>query len=200
MMRRKACRFESGPGHRMIKETSQEKEPKKEKPEFLYHGTQAEDLEILSPDDKRTRGFQEGKLLFATPDKGFAATFLGPRPDDSWSIRGRVGGRYYILISDEKRFRDSDKGGIIYTLPGDKFECDESKGIRRSEWHAKSDVRPIETERFDSALDAMAENGVLVYFVDKKKLDEIKKYIEDSLAAGKTSDTEKYLDELEPAS
>ena len=72
--------------------------------------------------------------------------------------------------------------------------------MRRSEWHATSDVRPIETERFDSALDAMTENGVLVYFVDKKKLDEIKKYIEDSLAAGKTPDTEKYLDELEPAS
>lgn len=145
-----------------------EKDPQREKPKFFYHGSLSADLEEISP---------KFRSVFATPDKAFASMFLGSRPDDSWSAKGKLGEVYYILIADEDKYRANDKGGVIYKVSSEKFIRPE-KGMR-TEWIANDPIAPISKEECPSAFNAMIENGVQVYFVDQKTLNDFKKMIKD---------------------
>ena len=141
---------------------------------MLYHGSSSEFLDELSPKNERIRDRNEGPMVFATPDKAFATMFLGPRPDDSWSAKGNCNGVYYILISDEERYREEDKGGIIYGFPNEGFIQTQNKGMK-AEWASAKAVTPTATEKYSSALQAMLESGVQVYFVDATTLGQFKK-------------------------
>lgn len=144
------------------------------KPQILYHGTNKRDVKEFAPDNKRIRNKQEGMVLFATPHKAFATMYLGPRPDDTWSNKGRFNDVYYIVIEDEERFRKEDNGGTIFTFSSDTFTCDKNKGMGFSEWISKEQVIPIASEHFDSALNTMIDNEVQVYFVNQEKFKKIK--------------------------
>jgi hypothetical protein len=149
-----------------------EQEPTKEKPKVVYHGSANLGIEEVEPRAKRIRDNAEGRVVFAAESKAFASTFLGPRFDDRLSSRGSYNGVYYILIADEEKYRQEDGGGVIYELPGDKFEHDANKGMK-TEWLTKEPVVPIGQQRYDSAVVAMIENGVQVYFADKETLDRL---------------------------
>lgn len=151
-----------------------ENEKTNEKPPVLYHGTTLSEIEEFVPQNKHVRDEKEGKLFFATPDKAFATTFLSPRPDDTWSIRGKYNGIYYIVIADEERFRKGDGGGMLYEFPSDQFECDNTKSMRDAEWHTREKIKPIHVNAYSSTLDAMIKNHVQVYFVDKEIFEKIK--------------------------
>ena len=157
------------------KEREEEKKKKKESPpKILYHGSSNPNLEEIKPNPS-TRDPKEGKVVFGAKDLAFATMFLVPN-DDTWTAKGRFLDKYFIIISDEKRFRELDKGGAIYAIPGDKFQCDLEKGLGRYEWTTKEPVKPIKDKTiiYKSALDAMIENGVEVYFVNKKTFEDIK--------------------------
>lgn len=156
-----------------------EEKEKKEKPVVVYHGSSTPDLEELQPRKERVRDEKEGRVVFGTADRAFASMFLGPRPDDSWSSKGSLNGVYYILIGDEKRYRREDKGGVIYEMPGEAFEHDPSRGME-TEWVAKKSITPKNKQQYPFALDAMIENGVQVYFVDERTLNEFKESVEHS--------------------
>lgn len=149
---------------------------KTEKPPIIYHGSSTPDLEELRPKAERIRDDKEGPVIFGTADKEFASMFLGPRPDDSWSSKGSLGEAYYILIGDEERYRREDKGGVIYELPGEVFEHDSTRGMK-TEWVAKKSIAPLKKQQYSSALDAMIESGVQVYFVDEKTLQKFREAI-----------------------
>ncbi len=155
------------------KRITPEFQEKKEKPEFLYHGS-AFDVEVVNPKGEHKREEKENDVVFATPDIAFASMFLSPRSDDSWSDKGKYNDVYYIVCGDEKRFKKEDKGGFIYVFPGGSFKCDEEIGMGMSEWISVDSVTPIEKKYFPSGLVAMMENGVQVYFVTRKMLQEIK--------------------------
>jgi len=78
------------------------------------------------------------------------------------------------VIGDEKRFKTEDRGGYVYELPGDEFECDVERGVDKCEWVAKGQVNPTNKIYFPYALNAMIESGVRVYFVDMATLRQIK--------------------------
>lgn len=143
------------------------------KPRALYHGSSITGLKIITPQNKSIRDLSEGPVVFGTPSLAFSCMFLSPRPNDSWSCKGSFNSTYYMVISDEQRFREGDKGGIIYELPSDTFYQDLTKGMR-SEWISKEDV-PVRKEfDYPSTLDAMIENGVQVYFVDQETFQKIR--------------------------
>jgi len=146
---------------------------KREKPDFVYHGSPF-DLEQINPSGNHKRDNEDGLLVFATPDIAFATMYFSPRADDSWSNKGRINGVYYFVCSDEKRFREEDKGGFLYTFDGDKFECNPDKGIGWCEWTNNNAVVPIRKDFSPSSLIAMIDNNVQVYFTKKEVLDEIK--------------------------
>lgn len=61
----------------------------------------------------------------------------------------------------------------MYAFPSDTFEYDPHKGMGDKEWTSRKSVKPLSEVRYASALDAMIENGVQVYFVDKKTFEDV---------------------------
>ncbi len=147
-----------------------------EKPVKLYRGMRALGVEEFDPMfNIKHRDKNEGPVIFATPDKAFASMFLVPEADDSWSIKGRFGNVYYMVIADRERYKKFDKGGSIYEIEDlDDFYCDKNKGMGDCEWVSKKIVKSSKEQRYSSAIEAMIKNGVRVYFVDNETFIKIK--------------------------
>lgn len=146
----------------------------REKPAVLYHASSNKNIDVFEPRKEKVRDPKEGPRIFATPDKRLATIFLVPT-DDRWATSGLFGTTPYLVVSDEKRFREMDMGGAIYSLPSDSFVSDPDKGLRELEWTSASSVRPIGKEEYDSALEVMLRSGVQVYFVDRQTFELIQK-------------------------
>ena len=144
---------------------------------YLYHASQKKDIEILEPRAESVRDPNEGPVVFASHDKASVTCFLVPT-DDSWSKISQYRSNnhptiYVMCISNERKFRELDKGGAIYYLSPESFFLDEDKS--KTEWTSKVSVKPIKKELYDSGLDAMIGSGIIVYFCNKKNLFELKK-------------------------
>lgn len=139
--------------------------PKPEKPSVLYHASSDLAVETFLPRSRKVRDPNEGPRIFATPSRAIASLFLVDS-DDSWVQSGTRDGIPEIIISDEKRYRDLDKGGVVYQLPSDTFETDPDKGLGQNEWTSTEPVKPVDAEFVPSAIEDMLKNGVHVYFVD----------------------------------
>ncbi|MFA4871856.1 MAG: hypothetical protein WC610_02240 [Patescibacteria group bacterium] len=145
-----------------------------EKPRILYHASINRGLPELNPADKSVRDRNEGPVVFATPDRALVTTFLVEGHDDSWTRIGIINGVHYMVICrDRDKFIELDKGGSIYEFPSEEFYCDPAKGMGEKEWASKKTVKPINEVSYPSALDAMIESGVQVYFVDRETFQSI---------------------------
>jgi hypothetical protein len=153
---------------------------KPEKPRVLFHASGNQNIETFEPRAESARDANEGPRVFATPSRAMASIFL-VKSDDSWVGSGMVDDEPYIVISDEKRFRDQDTGGVIYSLPNDTFENDPEKGLRELEWTSKEAVTPTGKEYVPSALSDMLEQGVKVFFVDKETYKKVIEAPDDSI-------------------
>ena len=110
-----------------MNEISQEGKQEIEKPPFLYHASANRDVKEFEPRVESYRDVDEGPVVFASPDKAYASMFIVPEIDDSWCQIATHEGVATIVISDEKRFKELDRGGVIYSLPPDEFENDLTK-------------------------------------------------------------------------
>ena len=79
-----------------------------------------------------------------------------------------------MVIRDKKHFMRRDKGGSIYKFNSESFASHPHRGMGEDEWVSKDPVTPVEKNDVESALEAMIENGVQVFFVDKKTFNSIK--------------------------
>lgn len=138
---------------------------KREKPPYLYHASVEKNLKKIDPRAVSFRDQNEGNVVFAAPDRALATTFLIKAGDD-WTERGKINGVYYMAINGKDRFMENDHGGTIYKLPSESFSFNPDKGMRENEWTSNEAVVPIESTDQDSALEAMIDNDVQVYFVD----------------------------------
>lgn len=146
---------------------------KKEKPEFLFHGSPNRSLILINPQNLHTRDHKEGPVVFGTPSEDFASMFLA-RTDDRWARKGIINGVWYQLIIDRQKFANIDLGGSIYVLPSDTFDYDPQKGMRHNEWSSKISVKPLRKTDYESGLTAMIDHGVQVYFTDKATFEQAK--------------------------
>ena len=147
---------------------------KKERPIVVYHSSRKSNIEEFIPRKERVRDPDEGSVIFATPNKALASAFLIEDHNDDWTQIGFYNNIPVVVIClDREEFIKRDKGGTLYILPSDTFDFDPNRGMREQEWTSRSNVRPIGKTEYASALDAMLENGVYVYFVDQKTFDEI---------------------------
>lgn len=143
--------------------------------DVLFYGSMHNEIEVLEPQSKNIRDKNEGPVIFATPSIKLASSFLF-RWDDSWvhccvSTNNLPKNEYRVImvISDKERFLESDKGGSIYLLPSKNFEFDPLKGLGKYEYTSKEHVKPFAKLYFSSAMEAMKNFGVEVYFVSKKQ-------------------------------
>lgn len=138
-----------------------------EKPLLLFHASPHGGITEFAPRSEKQRDESEGPRVFGTPDRTMALLFLVDT-DDSWVASGRLSDVPFIVISDEARFRTLDAGGYLYTLPSDTFTTDQQKGLSDDEYTSIQPVQPLDQGFIPSALDAMLDAGVLVYFVDSE--------------------------------
>ena len=160
-------------------EINQESKVEIEKPEVLYHASSSKDIEEFEPREESVRDPNEGPVVFATPDMAYASCFIVPS-NDNWSqksiFRTQSGETtHVVIISDKERFQELDKGGAIYSLPSDKFETDLEKNMKDREWVSKEPIKPSGKIEYKTGLQAMLENGVQVYFVDRDTFEKIQK-------------------------
>ncbi len=152
----------------MEKFSHENKIEKKEKPDVLYLAAQTPNISELVPQKGNYRDENEGAVIFSTPDKSLASAFLVEGHGDHWMKIGFYGDIPVVVIkSDKEEFIKKDKGGSMYTVSSDTFDFDPNKGMGEREWVSKVPVKPLSEKHFESALDAMIENGVQVYFVDE---------------------------------
>ncbi len=147
---------------------------KKKKPLFLYHASANREIENFEPRAKSTRDPEEGPVIFATPDFALATTFLVSEANDEWTQIGKINNTPYMVIMDKEKFLLHDKGGSIYKFSNNGFTSDPDKGMGDDEWTSRDSVTPIEKTDVESALGAMIENGVQVFFVEKETFSKIK--------------------------
>lgn len=144
----------------------------KEKPAVLYIAAQTSGLEELIPREGRNRGRDEGAVIFSTPNKELASIFLVEGHNDSWMQIGYFSDIPYVAICmDRDDFLKRDHGGTMYEVPSDTFSYAPDVGMGDKEWTSREPVRPTRETDYPSALDAMVENGINVYFVDKAMFD-----------------------------
>ena len=136
----------------------------KEKPPFLYHGSPHKEIGELEPREKSVRDPNEGPQIFATQELSVATIFLLKGITSS----GLFGDTpYAIIVGSREDVIKNDNGVHIYVLPSDKFKSDPHKGLGQYEWTTDEKVKPIKKIEYKSAIDAMLENGVQVYFMDE---------------------------------
>lgn len=141
--------------------------PKPEKPQILFHASSDSNIAAFQPRIGKRRDENEGAQVFATPSKALSTMFIVPT-NDSWTQTGSIDGEPYIVISDKERFESLDNGGSIYLLPSDSFDTDLEKGLGELEYTSTQTVEPISSEFYPSGLQAMVEQGVLVFFVNQE--------------------------------
>lgn len=147
---------------------------KKEKPEVLYVAAHTPNLEELKPMEGRSRGGNEGAIIFSTPDKALASAFLVEGHSDDWMTIG-----YYsdipcvVICMDRDEFVTRDTGGVMYEVSSDTFDYNSNLGMGDKEWTSSEPVKPTKETYYQSALDTMIENGVNVYFVDRDTFSKI---------------------------
>ncbi len=157
-----------------IPEATKTQVEKREKPAVLYHATRGADIEEFEPRQESTRDPSEGPVVFATPDRAYAAQFLVPG-DDRDSIRGYYNDIPTIVIrSSREDFEKNDSGGTVYEFPSDTFDFDPKQHMGKREWTSRKPVKPIGKTAYASTVDALIENGTQVYFVDQVTFDEMR--------------------------
>lgn len=141
-----------------------------EKPPFLYHGSPNRDIDELEPRQKTYRDLEEGPQLFASQELSVASMFLFEGSFSSGLFNKTP---YAAIVGSREEIMQRDRGGHVYVLPSETFSCDPHKGLGEYEWTTRDSVKPIKTIEYPSAIDAMMENGVQVYFIDQETRDRI---------------------------
>jgi len=145
------------------------------KASIVYHGSKNIELITIKSMGIKKQNSQDAPRLYASPSKAVASVFIVPW-DDSWAYFGKFSQEepYSFVCGDKNKFFEMDKGGAIYTLDAKSFVW-RNKGLRENECWISQDVVPLDKIILKSALDAMIENGVRVFFVDNETWQKIKK-------------------------
>jgi hypothetical protein len=136
-----------------------------EKPKFLYHGTPQKDIESVHPKRKNFQG-EEKEFVFASPDKKAAISYLASG-EYSWSA-GIYNNEYFVALPiSNETFKEKDIGGAVHTFDSKNFRTHDDR--KDYEWVSEQEEKPVEKEVFDSALDAIEDAGIKVYFLDSEE-------------------------------
>ncbi|MFZ1250452.1 MAG: hypothetical protein WAR37_03360 [Candidatus Microsaccharimonas sp.] len=143
------------------------------KQKFLYHASPDIDIKVFEPRNEHPRYEGEENLVFATPDKQVAAMFLVPRSIPA--VIGKYGNSHAVFVrSDRHTFELHDKPGAIYTLPSETFRTGSEIGMGESEWISREAVRPVKKTIYNSALEALKDNNIKIYFLDEDMFNKVK--------------------------
>ncbi len=141
------------------------------KPRILFHGSSNKEIEVLQPRAEHVRDKEEGAVVFATPNIDVASMWLMSKQPGK-VIKGNFNGKsfHFVYNGSKADFMRQDNGGAIYCLSSDGFYFTPSKGMGPNEWVSRETAKPLHIFYFDSALEAMVDFGVQVYFIEDSEL------------------------------
>ena len=145
-------------------------------PELLFRGSPRKDASLFVPKERVGSGSSERLVVSASPDRSVATKFVVPIENLNVTV-GSFGEIQYYVCDNEQSFRETDKGGGIYTLRRDGFEFNSGVGV----WTSLRPVEPISKEEVTSGLNAMIDAGIQVFFVDPETFKRIKESSDNGL-------------------
>lgn len=138
----------------------------------LYHSSVEKDLRIISPRRTLSKDKYIGDFVFATSDRTYSAMYLVPKGIMTL-MNSSVDGSWIVIRSDPKDFRLIDKGGAIYRLSSEGFIKSPQVELGETEMVCANEVPILDKEVYSTALEALNEQKVAVYFACEKEFQEI---------------------------
>jgi hypothetical protein len=139
---------------------------RKEKPEFLYHGSSMPDIETFELRNNRVpAGHMDAPArIYAGDIPSFAAAFSfrwGANEGYELSVE-----KDNIVFKVPSKFKDRLMHKVyLYKVPSDKFELTEGEGTGHS-YHAQESLKPTEVQEFSSVQDAIEHFGGKVIYIE----------------------------------
>jgi hypothetical protein len=133
-------------------------------PNTLFHGSSNIAIDVIRP--KAVGNRCKGKpIVFATHHIALASLFM--LKHEGRFACGRLPNDEIFYLTDNKRqCIMEDQGGAIYVVPASSFFCEAHVSLGVDEWISYGSISPLAKFEFPSALDAILDFGVKVYFVD----------------------------------
>lgn len=144
----------------------------KEKPEFLYHGTNLPNIKEFEPRKRLIPGGDKGDVptrVYAGDNPAFAAAFSFPwSTDDGFELSVDDAGK--VIFNVPIKFKDRlNQPVYLYKMSSGQFKPTNGEGVGHS-YHTENKVKPIEAQTFKS-VQAAIENfgGVVKFYKEKQK-------------------------------
>ena len=172
-----------GKFHNFIKSTASEAELKIEKTaseQILYHASPVQDIKKFKRFED-TSGNNKGKIIFATPQRGFAAAFGVRWNDGTASLEIKQKGGKKNAPTNESFDKavlkitgdiDIDKPASMYKLKGNFKEM---RYLDDVEQYTDQDVEIVSEEKYKTFRDMAKENGVEIRNISDKYIDRVLK-------------------------
>lgn len=146
----------------------------REKPEFVYHGSNQPDIAEFEPRKRYTPGAYEGQevpaAVYAGDDAAYAAAHAFPWNSDEGLRLGYEEGKVVLAIPEKLASR-LDQKVYIYKLAGDSFELLPDVAPEGHNFWSKQGVKPVEPAMiFESVRKAVEYFGGEVRIIPEKPL------------------------------
>lgn len=144
-------------------------------PQFLYHASTVKGLKLLTP---RLTHKSPTPQLFAGNNPEWVIPFL-IKGGNEWCRLGAFANANgdiirYVQVSNRDEYQKNDIGGAVYRLSGKDFSSNLGTFPRAVpvEWVCSKPIVPLDSVEFDSAIKAMLELGVQLFYISQAQLDE----------------------------
>lgn len=133
-------------------------------PNTLFHGSPQIDIDIIRPKPLGSR-CKGQPIVFASHHIALASLFM-LKHHGKFACGRLPNGDIFFMTDDKRRCILEDHGGAIYIVPATTFFCESHVSLGVDEWMSYGAIRPLTKFIFPSALDAILDFGVKVFFVD----------------------------------
>jgi hypothetical protein len=137
---------------------------KREKPEFLYHGSNTLGIEEFEPRKRFTpNGEDREKAVYASDIPAFAAAHSFPwGSDEGFELSVKEG---KVIFEVPMEFKDRLNVKIcVYKVASEKFNLTEEEKTGHT-YDASEKIKPIESNDFSSVKEAIEHYGGRLFFI-----------------------------------
>lgn len=138
----------------------------------LYHASPIKNLKILEPKRTISKDKYIGNFVFATRYKKLALMYMLPK---GFPVLMNIKSSkpYVVMCGNTKDIIKKDKGGALYVLSTEPFSITPQSGLSNYEMVSKKSVSPLSETDYESAIKALDEEDVEIYFVDNNTFEKL---------------------------